>query len=421
MQTDDPAMPADGPAAKVAPLHADAADGGSAEAGPALADADNEAAAAGEQGAAAVEDATDVAAGMDADENAGSPDEDAAATGAGAEAADAGDESAVAAAHPLVQEFLRDPSGWGIWTAVAMLRWMMRSTPSARRLVYRSRPSLNFSASEILDVGVGDEGFNLLLAAPGLAAPGSALPLADVARIAADMDRAEGGALAYWLDGLADRLMHAVEVAEARTNTAFALATGGTTAVVDSVLMLAGYSAPLFAEPGGVLHGRTGTGMPVPALARMFVGEATAAGLESLVSGFTGLDVDVEEFIPVEMSVASPQRVGSTMNRSAIGREGEVDAAVNVILDGTKSEEAAAWVRDPARAEALESLCTAYVGGASPEVLLYVELSPENIPPAALDGATAFGRGPLLGVADEVTLVPIESSARGAVAPERAR
>ncbi len=346
----------------------------------------------------------------DADPGAAAPGGDPAADEPDAEGAvdaDAAGGSNITAT-PLGREFMFDPSAWPTWAAVAMLRWMMRDMPSVDRLVYRSKPSLSFSTSEIHDVGIGPEGINLVLAAPGLAAPGSALPLPDVARIVADWNRPDGGALAYWMDGLVDRLMQAAEVGEARTNAAFSLATGGDLGVVDSVLRLAGFSAPLYAEPGGVLSDRRTAGVAAPGLARMFVGDATAAGLRSLVSGFTGLDVIVEEFVPVDVPVARPLRLGSVMDRSPIGREGEADAGVNVILDGTEADDAAAWVRDPQRADSLASLCAAYVGGTSPQIFLYADLAPDKVPPAALDGATAFGRAPLLGAVDEVTRVPIE-------------
>ncbi|MXY52867.1 MAG: type VI secretion system baseplate subunit TssG [Gammaproteobacteria bacterium] len=381
----------------------DAASGDETEAAAAASAADEPATA----GAAPV--ATEEAdAGLDA------PDAD--AETAAADAA-SGDEATTAAAaadedampdHSLTRDFLLDPSGWPIWPAVAMLRRIMRRTPSANRLVYRSKPSLSFSTTEVVDVGVDDDSFSLVLASPGLAAPGSALPLSDVARIVNDMDRPGGGAISYWMDGLVDRLMQAVEVAESRTNAAFALATGGRLEVLDNVLEIAGHSAPLRTGADGVLREQSSAGAPVPGLARMFIGEATAAGLQSLVAGYTELDVVVEEFVPVDMSVARPQRIGAAMDRSPIGREGEVAAGVNVILDGTAAAEAAQWVREPDRAAALSLLCASYVGAAAPRIFLFVDLAPEHIPPAALDGGTAFGRAALLGSADDVVRVPLE-------------
>ena len=326
-----------------------------------------------------------------------------------AEAAPAGGEERLA--HPLVQQFLQDPTGWSIWTAVAILRWTMSDAPSLSRLVYRSRPSLSFSGSEIHDVGVTEEGFDLVLAAPGLAAPGSALPLPDIARVVADWHRDGGGGLAYWLDGLVDRLMQAVEHAESRTNAAFALATGGDLRVVDSVMRLAGLSAPLRAEPGGVLRDSLGDpgGTPVPALAKMFTGFATAAGLEALAEAFTELPVTVEEFISAPMAVAEPARLGERLGRLAIGRDSDVDTAgVNLVLDGADAPDAIEWARDPERARSLAALCKAYVGGPVPHISLYVDVAPEHIPGAALDGDTAFGRAPLLGHAEDTTRVPIE-------------
>lgn len=341
--------------------------------------------------------------------------EGAAVEGAAVEGA-AEDHTPPAMSHPLVREFLTGASDWPIWSAVALLRWMMARMPSSPRLVYRSRPSLGFSGSEIHDVGVADDALHLVLSAPGLAAPGSALPLSDIARIVADAERPGGGALAYWLDGLVDRLMQAVEAAEARTNASFALATGRDLQVVDSVLNLAGLSAPLLAEPGGVLRDALGGGggLPVPGLGRLFAGAASAAGLESLVSAFTGLDVEVEEFVPVPLQVAEPLSVGGVLGGLAIGREGEAAAAgVNVVLDGADSPEAIEWARDPERSRSLAYLCESYVGGPTPTVFLYVDAAPEYVPRAALRGRTALGRAPVLGRAAGPMRIPIEGGADG--------
>ncbi|MYE22976.1 MAG: hypothetical protein F4Y01_03380 [Gammaproteobacteria bacterium] len=346
---------------------------------------------------------------------AGDVPEPPAPQGARTTEADAGDAGGGAAgeamhANPLVQDFLLDPTSWPIWAAVALMRSVMEQAPSIERLFYRSKPTLGFSGSEIQDVGIAEGAIHLVLSAPGLAAPGSALPLPDVARIVADTYRPDGGAIAYWLDGMVDRLMQVVEAAEARTNAAFALATGADLQVVDSVLKLAGMSAPLRAKPGGVLQDSfSEEGEPVPGLARMFAGQATAAGLQSLVSGFTDLPAAVEEFIGVDMPVINPLRVGAVLGGQAVGRECTVGAAgVNVILDGTEDPDAVEWVRDPARGLSLANLCEAYVGARVPRVFLFVELAPQFIPQAELGGDTAFGRAPLLGSADEAMRVPIE-------------
>lgn len=310
--------------------------------------------------------------------------------------------------HPLVREFVTDPTPWSLWPAVALLRWMMAEQGDVGRLVYRSRPSLAFSASEICDVGIGDD-LHLVLSSPGLAAPGSALPLPDIARIVADYYRPGGGALAYWLDGLVDRLMQVVEVAEARTNSAFALALGEDVKDAESILRLAGLSAPLRAEPGGVLKDSLGdgSGAQAPGLARLFMCSATAAGLESLVGAFTELPVEVEEFVGLPLPVVDPARVGEPLGGNAIGTQGEVTSgAVNLIVDGTADPGSICWARDPERIDSLAGLCEAYVGGPVPQVRIYLDVVPESIPPAAL-GGSALGRAPVLGRGDENMRLPI--------------
>ena len=290
--------------------------------------------------------------------------------------------------HALVQDFLTSPARWSLWPAVALLRWMMADTGSIERLVYRSRPSLGFSGSEICDVGIGDDRIDLVLSAPGLAAPGSALPLPDIARIVADTHRPDGGALAYWLDGLVDRLMQAVEESERRTSSAFALATGAELHDVDSALKIAGSSAPLRAQPGGMLTASDADGesTPVPGLARLFVGHATAVGLESLVGGFTELPVEVEEFVPISLPVVAPVRMGGTLGGRAIGTEGSMSGgAVQLVLDGTSTPASVHWAQDPVRSRSLAALCEAYVGGPVPEVRLFVDVAGETTAGASLD------------------------------------
>lgn len=320
-------------------------------------------------------------------------------------------EPAGASQHALVQDFLTSPTQWSMWPAVALLRWMMANAGSVKRLVYRSRPSLSFSGSEICDVGIGDDRIDLVLSAPGLAAPGSALPLPDIARIVADTHRPDGGALAYWLDGLVDRLMQAVEESESRTSSAFALAMGAELHDVDSVLKIAGSSAPLRARPGGMLTGSDADGesTPVPGLARLFVGPATAVGLESLVGGFTELPAEVEEFVPVSLPVVAPVSIGGTLGGRAIGKEGSIaGGAVQLVLDGTSTPASVHWAQDPVRSRSLAALCEAYVGGPVPEVRLFVDVAGETTPGASLDGNSAFGRAPVLGRQEGRIRLPID-------------
>ena len=116
---------------------------------------------------------------------------------------------ASAGEHPLVRELLLTPGHWHTWPAVAVLRWMLRQTDSAdtHRLVYRSKPSLDFPPGEVDEVELTGSGVvGLTLRAPGIAAPGSPLPTSDILRIIQDMRR--GGALAP-VAGRIRRSLHA--------------------------------------------------------------------------------------------------------------------------------------------------------------------------------------------------------------------
>ena len=76
--------------------------------------------------------------------------------------------------HPLIQDLLLSPSRWRIWPAIAVVRWVLRSaSKNVRRIVYRSKPSLQFATAEIEDIGVEESGVEITLAAPGIAAGGS--------------------------------------------------------------------------------------------------------------------------------------------------------------------------------------------------------------------------------------------------------
>ena len=126
------------------------------------------------------------------------------------------EQAALAGEHPLVRELLLTPGHWHLWPAVAVLRWMLRQASGDRgRLLYRSKPSLDFPPGEVEDVELtGGGSVGLTLRAPGIAAPGTPLPTSDIQRIIDDQRR--GGAIAAWLDGFGDRFMQVVEVAQAQ-------------------------------------------------------------------------------------------------------------------------------------------------------------------------------------------------------------
>ena len=173
--------------------------------------------------------------------------------------------------HPLIRDLFLHPTRWAIWPAVAALRWLFttRATPdrqageqtsaagrpasAARRrdqgVVYRSTPSLTFSASEITDVAMSSRGVVLTLEAPGLAGDGSLLPSSDIERIVDD--HRHGGALSMWLDGPCDVFMQAAEAARFRCHAAFSLATGGRIGALDSADNLVGRPAALLGSGAG--------------------------------------------------------------------------------------------------------------------------------------------------------------------------
>lgn len=311
--------------------------------------------------------------------------------------------------HPLARDVMLNPSRWRIWPAVAVLRWLLRkATRRARRIVYRSRPSLTFPPSEIHGVVIGDNDVDLVLTAPGLAAPGSPLPSADIARIMEDQRC--GGALAAWLDGPVDCFMHALEAARARSNAAFALATGGRIEALHLAAGLVGVSAPLAASAGGRLfdtHGHEPRG--AAGLAALFVGPTSASGLAEVFRAFTNLPARVEEFSGAEVHVSSPSRLGGRIGQ-ILGSKCRLPAAgIEIELIGGIRPEAREWARDPARRGSLRLLALAYVGSPSPAVRLFLHLDPGNVPPAALDGETAFGGLAVLGRAGRPVRLPLVS------------
>ncbi len=313
------------------------------------------------------------------------------------------------AAHPLAQDLLLHPHRWRLWSAVAILRWVLRGASSALRgLMYRSRPTLRFSGAEIEDVAFEEGRVDLILSAPGLVATGTSLPSSDVARIVRDSRPPGRGALAAWLDGPGDRFMQALEIAEARNNAAFALATGGRIEALRLVAELVGRSAPLEAVPGGVLS------IPSAAepdgaigLAGLFVGPVSAAGLATLVSAFTGLPATVEEFSGARVTVLRPSRVGAHIGR-ILGASCELPAAgVAVVIDGGEETRAQEWGWSAVRRRSLFLLCQSYIGGLSHSVRIYLELAATNAPPAILGGPAAFGGLAVLGPAAHPVRLPL--------------
>lgn len=332
-----------------------------------------------------------------------------------AAASPAADTDAESEMHPLVQDILIEPSRWRIWPAVALLRWMLRKVArNMRSIVYRSKPSLGFAPSEIDDVALGGEGVELVLAAPGLAAPGSPLPKSDIASIMAD--GRGGGGLGRWLDSSGDRLMHAVETSQARYNAAFSVATGGRIEAFAAIVHLVGRGAPLAATPGGNLRpiGMTegwaaddDEFLGAIALSALFLDIPSAAGLRQLMQAFTALPVRVEEFAGAELRMLRPARVGDPMGSPLGSRCWLPAAAVNVVIDGGSDAGALVWAREPQRRIALGLLARCYIGGASPRVRIHLLLDPDIASPAALDGGAAFGGLAVLGRAEQTVRLPL--------------
>ena len=317
------------------------------------------------------------------------------------------DEPDDAILHPLAQDLLFNPTSWRIWPAVAILRWILRGARRVGNLMYRSKPSLAFDGAEIQDVGLQEDYINLVLSAPGLAAPGSALPLADIAYIIRDM-QLNGGALASWLDGPGDRFMQAVEAAQARNNAAFALATGGRIEALQILADLAGRSAPLTARRGGVLSSNEPSG--ALGLAALFIGPVSASGLAALVGAFTSLPVEVEEYTGAETVVLRPARLGGPIGR-ILGRSCTMPAAgVAVVINGGSEQRSPDWAGNPYRRRSLALLCRAYIGDATPSARIFLDLEPDNIPPAMLGGGMALGGLAVLGPAEQRVRLPLFSS-----------
>lgn len=311
--------------------------------------------------------------------------------------------------HPLAQELLLEPSVWTLWPAVAVLRWLVRTNQQlGRGLVYRSHPTLAFSASEVKDVELRASSVDLVLSAPGLAAPGTILPNVDVARIATDANSPGGGALAAWLDGPGDRFMQAVEAAQMRFNAAFSLATGTEHALAHRMTAeIAGTTAPLAADAEGRLaNGFAGPPQGALGLAAPFLGPPSAGGLTAAVEGYTGLPSRVEEFTGARVRVLRPAQFGAPLMRM-LGRHCELPSAgVSVIVDGGTAPDGVALARKRSRRSALRNLCDAYIGSPSIHARLFVELEPEVIEPARL-GVDEFGGLAVLGIPNERLRIPL--------------
>lgn len=307
--------------------------------------------------------------------------------------------------HPLVVDLLLEPANWRLWPAVAVLRWMLLQRGKTTDLIYRCKPSLRFSPSEILDVALTPGGVEMTLEAPGIAGPGSLLPTSDIARIIED-DLA-GGGIGHWLDGPTDRFMHAVESAKGRYHMAFALATGGRVAALDSVANLAGRSAPLSTQGDGTL---ADTWLHEPegavGLAGLFVGPVSAAGLTELFRSFTGLPIEVTEYAGAEVQVLRPATVGGAFGAMLGTTCRPAAAGVEVMVDGGDRVDNQAWARETPRRRALYLLARSYVGSATPTVRIILRLEPENAPPAVL-GEAAFGGLAVLGQTREAALLPL--------------
>lgn len=279
------------------------------------------------------------------------------------------EEGKVAVRHPLVQDLLLNPTRWRLWPAMAIIRWLQRQMRKNRiRIVYRTRPTLSFPASEIADIYfVRPDELQIVVNALGLANAGSALPSADIARIIADYR--SGGALAQWLDMVADRMLNAAEASVAQSVSPFACAMGGFPEA-DSVLpSLVGHDGVLAeSRPNGLSLSRRAGARHLTALGALFLGVPTAHGLARAFEGFTSLHARVIEFTGAVLEVSRPARLGAGFGRVLGSRRIVAEAGVTVRLnDGPRCEDAVAWASDPVRIRSLYELARTYIGDASPE------------------------------------------------------
>ena len=294
-------------------------------------------------------------------------------------------EGKAALRHPLVQDLLLNPTRWRLWPAMAILRWLQRQMRKNRiRVVYRTRPTLSFPASEIADIYfVRPNELQIVVNALGLANAGSALPSADIARIIADYR--SGGALASWLDMVADRMLHAAETSVARSVSPFACAMGGFPEA-DSVLpSLVGHDGVLSeSRPDGLSLTRRAGARRLTALGALFVGIPTAHGLARAFEGFTSLHARVIEFTGAPLDVARPARLGAGFGRVLGSRRIVAEGGVTVRLnDGPACEDAVAWASDPVRIRSLYELARTYIGDASPKPSIELVVRTDELSPVA--------------------------------------
>ena len=287
--------------------------------------------------------------------------------------------------HPLVQDLLLNPTRWRLWPAMAILRWLQRQMRKNRiRVVYRTRPTLSFPASEIADIYfVRPNELQIVVNALGLANAGSALPSADIARIIADYR--SGGALSLWLDMVADRMLHAAETSVARSVSPFACAMGGFPEA-DSVLpSLVGHDGVLAeSRPDGLSLSRRAGARRLTALGALFLGVPTAHGLARAFEGFTSLHARVIEFTGAPLDVSRPARLGAGFGRVLGSKRIVAEAGVTVRLnDGPTCEDAVAWASDPVRIRSLYELARTYIGDASPEPSIELVVRIDELSPLA--------------------------------------
>jgi len=313
--------------------------------------------------------------------------------------------------HSLSRDLFRNPTGWQVWPAVALLRWLLRHHNQGRyrRLIYRALPSLAFQGNEIHGVALREDAIELTLTAPGVASPGSPLPLSDIERIVVERRPPGRGALSAWLDGLTDLLMQIAESARARYSTAFALATGGEAYAVRQAANLAGHTAPLRAMPGHRLA--AGVGAPpqgAAGLAALFAGAPSAHGLKTLLGAFAGVSARVDEFTGGRVRTLRPALIGGPPLR-ILGAHCTLPAAgVEVTLEGGGAEAAHLWATEPERCASLRLMCERYIGGGGIAVSLFLELDADNTAPATL-GETMLGGMAVLGAPPDNVRLPLRA------------
>ena len=310
--------------------------------------------------------------------------------------------------HSLVVDLMVNPTVWKLWAAVAVVRWLERQVrQSNTALVYRSNPSLAFAPSEIHDIALDTERFEIVINALGPAASGSALPTADVARIIRDARR--GGALGRWLDGGTNTFAQIVESNLRERMAPFSASMGKETEGVRSITTVVGDDAGLSAEPDGARPRRAQT---VPhgalALAGLFLGPPSAAGLRTALEAITGLVCRVREFAGAKITVERPARAGHRMEailgRRCISPAAGVEATLKAGEDAAGALE---WARNPAWLEGLTSFARSYTGSAGPEVRLVLEIAASVVPPAALDANGCVGGGAVLGRGEGTLRLPL--------------